>query len=912
MVTRVFVGWQQPFAKAAADYLLTHAETLPETLVITPTNQAGRQLLRLMASRQGAILSPRLSTPGGLLQTPDIDIATPWIERLAWQQTLESQTDWSPALFPEAPPAGNDWAGNLAAEMVRLRRKLQENGLTLQSAARRLTTSVEADRWQALADLEQAMEQQLRQWKFRSRSRVLAGGVNLPGDLKSIILAGVTELPPLLARTLEDWSGDVTCLIAAPADHADDFSPLGIPLDRWSELPIPWPEHGGVHLCADIRQQAQRTVDCLINANTPPEETAIGCADIDSGEALKQVLAEFGWIAHHPAATKAPAGLTRWLKIWSTWLKEPKLSVLMDLLALPETQTLIQDDRGMLAEQLSGLRNDRIIIQADDLRHLIQQDQFRNDIQRRISAQALRTIETLEQWRAMCLRHDFIESHLRLLDQLSSHSDITRSQAVELADWLEQAAPLAAHVGRPATFWIDLLLDEQSPEPQAPPDGRIIDIQGWLELLFCPGKHLVVCGMNEGIIPGSQSGDPWLGEAAKSQLGLLSDHQRATRDAFLMRSMIESRLHEGRTDLICAKTKANGEALLPSRLLLAADDHDLPERVKPLFTEVEPPDARLRWQTEWKWTPPQASIPERFSATSLRDYLACPFRFFLKHILHMHDTEPDRVEWNARDFGNTAHAILDRWGKDPEARELSNAASLKEWLVQALEETIHQQFGSRLPMAVRIQSESLRQRLHWFAEQQALIRAQGWQVMHTEREFKIQIGNSTLKGIIDRIDHHPENQQWRVIDYKTGKDKGTAAAHQTRMSTNTRLPAHISENCPVIYTRTENQKSPQSVRWTNLQLPLYALALQREQAIDATPCYFKLGETASQVQLDPWDDFSHEDASAAEQCAQWIIERIHQGVFGPPAESVAYDDFESLCAGRPIDEVFDIQAQPAP
>ena len=52
-------------------------------------------------------------------------------------------------------------------------------------------------------------------------------------------------------------------------------------------------------------------------------------------------------------------------------------------------------------------------------------------------------------------------------------------------------------------------------------DGRVIDVQGWLELFYEPGKHLVLCGMNEGMVPARNAGDPWLGEAAGKQLGLI-------------------------------------------------------------------------------------------------------------------------------------------------------------------------------------------------------------------------------------------------------------------------------------------------------------------------------------------------------------------------------------------------------
>jgi len=430
----------------------------------------------------------------------------------------------------------------------------------------------------------------------------------------------------------------------------------------------------------------------------------------------------------------------------------------------------------------------------------------------------------------------------------------------------------------------------------------VIDVQGWLELLYEPGRHLVLCGMNEGKVPARNTGDSWLGEAAGRQLGLLGNSDRAARDAFLYQAMIEARSAAGRVDLLCAKSGTGGEALLPSRLLLAADRDELPQRVKFLFKGVEPPEAGMRWHADWKWRPSKVEELRKLSVTSFSTWLACPFRFYLKHALRMQTPEPDRVEWNARDFGNIAHGILERWGRDSTARDLTDHAALHDWLSAALDQVVGEWFGSQPPLSVRLQTESLRQRFEWFARVQADIRAKGWQPVEFEQRFTLEIGGTHINGTYDRLDLHCETGALRVIDYKTGKMEAVEKEHRTKLNASTVLPAHLPADCPVIHTVESDGKSTQ-YRWKNLQLPLYALALKQSRGVLPTPCYFHFGATEANVKLDAWTDFPEQDPSAASDCAEWIAGQIAAGVFWPPAEKVLYDDFAILTAGRTLAEM---------
>ena len=906
MPQRVFLGWDRPFLGLAVEWLLARRDQLPGLLVVVPTTESARRLREALAEGAGTLLSPRFATPGSLLKNTSQlgEMAPDWAEQVAWVDVLEGVTDWSAyeGIFPEAPATDGEWAAGLAKEWVQLRHTLQENALTLTAAARRLRDTVEKERWDALASLEGSVERKLESWGFRSRSRLLAADFKLPTTISNIVLAGVTEMPPLLERALLAWEGGLTVLIGAPEGEADAFAPSGRPLVGWCERPLPWPQGaaGSVQVVADPRQQAAEALRVIGSQGAASNEVAVGTADAEAGEELARALTRSGWPAFHPAAVAPTAGLARWFKVWGEWLAEPTLVVMADLLTLPETGVLVGGRRAQKAQSLSEMRERWMVMRSEDLQRRINTEVFRSESAKTAAMEVLAAALSLEKRRSRFLRADFTAALAEMLHVLAECGPASEEIAASLGDWLAQAAPVIGRLRRSTRFWLDLMLDEVDAAAPLPPAGRMIDVHGWLDLFYEPGRHLVLCGLNEGNVPARSGGEPWLSESARVRLGLITDAMRAARDAFLFKAMVEARRDGGRVDLICGKSGSGGETLLPSRLLLAAERSALPQRVTTLFREIEPPEAALRWHPDWQWSLRKVDPPTRISVTSITDYLACPLRFYLKHLIRMQQPEPGRVEWNARDFGTVAHEVLERWGNDVVARELDHSEPLSRWLSAELDRVVAEWFGKRIPMAVRIQTESLRQRLTWLARIQACQRADGWQVVDVERKVELKIGEAVIVAKIDRIDRHRDSGELRVIDYKTGKVDGVEKAHRSKLLANTVVADHLT-NSPALHERPANGKVIQ-YRWVNLQLPMYALALvQRNQGLPQ-PCYFTLGATAGDVGLHEWTDFNDEDLLAAQACAEWVVNNISNGVFWPPAEKVNYDDYSILGAGRKLHE----------
>lgn len=904
MIERVFLGWDQPFLTKAIPWLLARRETLPGLLVVVPTAQGGRRLREALAEAGGAVLSPRVVTPGSFLQSRDTESGADWIEHVAWVEVLESVQDWTEYadLFPEQPGEGRDWAGGLAREMVRLRHSLQENGLLLATAARRLGGTVEAARWENLGRLEEQVERKLQSWGIKSRSRLLAEGLRPPDGISGIVLAGVAEMPPLVERALLAWNIPATILIGAAERDEEAFSAVGRPERMWSERVLPEP-NGSLQVLADPRQQASEALKRVAEAGTASDAVALGAADTETGDELARTFTRAGWIAFHPAAAQITGGLVRWLKVWNQWLADPTLSVMADLLALPETGVLVAGRRAQKAKTLAELRDRWMIARAEDLHRRVAAEIFRKDTEREAAEALCKAAESLESWRTSCLGNQFPAALERLLATLARTGPAAGEMAANLSEWIASAIGLMERVRRGPSFWIELMIAEAPFPVPLPPEGRVLDVQGWLELFHEPGSHLVLCGMNEGKVPARVGGEPWLGETSRGMLGLITDQDRAARDAFLYQAMVEARLADGRVDVLCGKSGSGGESLLPSRLLLSTSRELLPSRVKLLFREVEPPEAGLRWNADWQWQPRAAAPPQRLNVTSLRDWLACPFRYYLKHAVRMQEPEAGRAEWNARDFGNVAHDVLERWGLDIEARDSAHAEDIHAWLSAELDRVVATWFGKKIPLAVRIQTEALRQRFLWLSRIQAAARQDGWEVVDVERKVELPVGEALIVAKIDRIDRHRETGHLRVLDYKTGKVESVDKAHRKRTSPSAVLPAHLSPDCPAIYTGEDIRGKSTAYQWHNLQLPLYAAALVERGESLPTPCYLTLSTTEAEVGLHEWHGFDTADLEAARGCADWIASQVAAAVFWPPAEKVTYDDFAVLAAGRSLQEM---------
>lgn len=864
-------------------------------LVLVPTAQSGRRVRQGLAER-GAVLAPSVVTSGTLLKTEGT--ASPAVEVLAWTEVLESVVDWTnySAIFPESPSSGEaGWAQGLARAFFDLRKSLQENGLAIGAAAR-LVPDIERERWEQLANLEEGVEALLKSWGFQSKtSRLAEGRLELPSRARQVVVAGVLDLPPVVARFLEKTSLPVSVLV--PDDRVDEWGRPGL---DWNDREISWPEHGGVCLTGDPRQQADLAVEKMAKGGRASTQVGLATADEEVAPELVRSFGRAGWTVHDPGAS-LPSGVAGWLGCWRRYLRSGGVKEVIDMLSFDQGRALVEGPRSRHVVGLSKLLDSHLVRNLDDVRrarNLVagklemaerESQRKRLEFQLQELEEAEKVMSAFDQLRKRFLAQGFHAGMKSIL------SRVDRDGEAGLAEWLEETAAAAEAVTRSPGFWIDLLRHDLGPVPEEAPDDRVLDVAGWLELLHDPAEHLVICGMNEGRVPGRSSTDPWLPESARTLFGLPREESRAARDAYLLQVVLEMRKEHGRVDLIVGKSSMGGDVLMPSRLLLTAHGGTLAERVAVLFAEVEPADSGVAWQLEdhWKWRPRVVTPKPQMSVTAFAKYLACPFRYYLQRVLSMNRPEPGRVEWNHRDFGNVLHGVLEAWGSDEKARDSADAGEIEACLLAELEQRVAGQFGDDLPLAVSLQMEAMRLRLGWFAQEQAEIRASGWRIIEVEKDIKLEINGMIVTGQIDRIERHDDGRI-RVLDYKTSKEaKEVVREHRRKF---TEIPSHL---------RVDEVVAPDGTLWTNLQVPFYAEAYGEVCGQVDEIGYFALGHDADNVRVMPWEDFGDEDKVSARLCAEWIVGQVRGEVFWPPAEKVTYEEFGDLIYGRELVRAFD-------
>jgi ATP-dependent helicase/nuclease subunit B len=278
---------------------------------------------------------------------------------------------------------------------------------------------------------------------------------------------------------------------------------------------------------------------------------------------------------------------------------------------------------------------------------------------------------------------------------------------------------------------------------------------------------------------------------------------------------------------------------------------------------------------------------DHLSVTAFRDYLACPFRFYLKHALRMEAVDPAKAELDARDFGNLCHAALQALGEEPGLRDCTDEAVLRDFLLAQLARAAGARYGDRLTLPVIVQLESARQRLRQAAAIQARERAAGWVIAQVEWTFPaasgLTFGGLAVSGKIDRLDRNERTGAVRVLDYKTSDQAVRPCEAHCRRP---RRDGSDAGRPPWTRFTLDGQERV----WTDLQLPLYRQAVAAAFGEAAVCGYFNLPKAAGGTEIMLWDDDSGGAQAAALACADGVAAAVAAGRFWPPAERRERDD----------------------
>lgn len=926
--TRHFLDWNTPVTQGVSDFLLPDTiEPLIDfssTITVVPTRQAGRRLsealVRRCAEHGASLLSSRIVTPAFFLQPehPDPEEADAMTVKIAWAHVLEaSDANSYPGMFPpgllqEDP----EWAAQTGDLIQRLRQTLSDGAMRIADVIQTCGTSLpEPERWHDLQRLEQAYLEKLASLERQDPviNRIDKSGTHrLPESVDRIVLAVVPDPSELLVRAISRTGHDVDILVHARHEDADRFDDWGRPLpEAWisAAIDIPDPEKN-ILLTGSPADQADAVTSILSDGDFSIDDSALGVPDDAVAPFIESELEKYDITAFDPADQEVRDHPVYGLldafsaliiegnyRDLARILRHPDL--LARLSAAPEDAEATLTPRDIL-ESLDTFQNECLPVDFDDVLRAM-------NAGRGERYPALRTAVRFLDEHLTAIRKSDAESALRaFLRDIYSVRTLGNAEIdgefETVATKCEHAlrelaeAPLAEN-GDPA-LPLRLFLHRLGEESyhRARHESQL-DLEGWIELPWNDAPQMIITGLNEGIIPDGRVSDIFLPDSLRQQLSLRDDARRLARDAYVLSSCIQARQSEGRVILIAGKTSSTGDPLKPSRLLFRCPDACLAERAATLFGPAESTRPNTPATIAFKLDsalpedlPSTATDISSLSVTEFRDYLACPFRFYLSHVLDMEHQDDEKTDLDALDFGNLVHDALHQMA-GCDVWHCGNEDQLSAFLSDCAERWILAHYEGARALPVRIALDAARQRLGAAARVQVALVNEGWQIEASEVKYRLSLNDLEITGKVDRLDRHAKTGRLRIIDYKSSDNESTPEEAHLR-------PAHAGAAAYSVVSLGKKVK-----RWIDLQLPLYRhLVSDAEDTTHGVDlAYFNLPKAVSDTGLKLWDGFPDTLQDSALACAAAVIDEIRKQQFWPPAEGVLYDNFAELFFGEVTD-----------
>lgn len=936
-----------------------------DTLIVVPTLQAGRRLREVLAlrchDRQSVLLSATIVTPHYFFSRyqPGMEVANPILTRAAWTEVLEKADLLQFSVFFPQPQrlAGIDrfqWALATGEIIERLRQELADGGYGIPDVISKHEKDLqELDRWKDLAGLEKLYLQKLGELGFSDSCQVkisMADKPELDPGITRIVVACVPDPTLLAVRAFQNLARDhsLDILIYAPEAVANGFDEWGRPVaGTWTKEKVEIPGwENNVFLEASPDTQGKKVVEILsgLPAKYGPADIGIGVPDTAVIPFLEKELRAIGLPAFDPSdAPFREHALGRLVDSMSNLLLARAYTHVADLLRHPDflryLDTSCKIEPCHLLTQLDEFQNYYLPVTMEsmlapfDTSEKGSSEDYDDFAPLRpgsatgdcaggfaVLGKALKIIKghadtfegkpLEEAWRS------FLQSVYGA--RMISQDDVGDREFQEAAGIIEETFRELRQVpegkfgldkSRFRNIFFRRLQERTYSRERA---DAILDLQGWLELPWTDTPILVVAGLNEEFVPGGSLSDVFLPDSLRKILKLRDDLSRFSRDVYLLKSLVESRRQDGRLCIIVGKYTLSGDPLRPSRLLFRCRDDELPARAKQLFQPIEQAERVRAAETIFQLKPAAAEKDKKIlekktvSVTAFKDYLACPFLFYLKHILKMEPLSDDKSELDALDFGSLVHEVLQAMGADKELWACPDAGLLGEKLAAHADGIAATRYGKIIPPAALVALSSARARLQALAREQVEIAGAGWEIISTEQKKSITRKGFTISGKIDRVDRHKESGAIRIIDYKTSDTfVAPKAAHLKKRKEKTGRYDELVVKCNP--DKKGNAKEDIS-QWVDLQLPLYRLLYDDSNAFDPKIelAYFILTKAVSETGLSPWGEFNGDMMASAIQCMEGVLDDISKQVFWPPAEGVKYnDDFKMLFLDSPV-KAFDI------
>lgn len=339
--------------------------------------------------------------------------------------------------------------------------------------------------------------------------------------------------------------------------------------------------------------------------------------------------------------------------------------------------------------------------------------------------------------------------------------------------------------------------------------------QGAVSLINLDQAHLarfdclIVAGMDSRHYPGTDSAFLVFNDSVRSDLGLPTHAELRKLSLQRFLSLV---LSSGQVLLTYQKTDQD-EPLLPSIWWTQIEvfhhlayETSLKEPSLPVLSLhpdawVLPPGIQIREPASGAMPNPPAHrelLPSHISASGHQALVDCPYRFYVRYMLHIQETDLIREEMDSLEFGRYVHQCLEAFHTgisgapgpwegqiaEHEASALGLLREIGEYFMERLTPS-----PSNVVFAERWKAIARR-----YVQFQKSMESQQIPI-ESEQQMKYQIDeNLALTGRIDRMDQD-ENGNRIVIDYKTGSNK--ISENEVQSGEQVQLPSYALMAKPI-------------------------------------------------------------------------------------------------------------------
>ncbi len=829
--THVYLGWDASPIDSLTSWLTSQYTQnneldLSDTIIVLPAATAVKSLLtRLIAhcQTQGLLFFPPTAVTLGRLPEYLYKVkptASDSLQAMLWAGVARKAAvnNALHCVFP-TPPHSDHFAPwhAIGETLAKLHTQLAGNQRNFESVVKYCEESghaTEVKRWQQLQALQQSYHAELDRlgfWDIQT-ARMIAVQKSECSTDKDIIVAGCVDINRTMQGMLNDVSDNLTVLTFAPESESTRFQDNGaLNVPEWHDQPIDISSNQ-LTMVESPNAQAVACAAAIAEDSTAgatQQDFVIACPDVNDEPYILRLF-ERQSTPVNPLHGRSLHGniVVSTLRLLGDFIESNSYQSFSSLLRLPDIQQYLID--AGIVDDLISMSDDfhethlpshtgRLRGEPGKFANLAAALQALDDLVLPLSSGS----ERISHWCGVILEVLNSIYGQRLVEKNHPPDSAVLCGTRAIAQSLSELADTDDSVLMECNVieCIDLALQLASTQFEPIQSTGGITVTGWLDVVWGEQSHVLVTGFNDGTIPSSITSDLFLPNSLRTALGLVDNARRFARDAYTTTLLIHSR---ATVTFYCKKTDAAGMPLWPSRIALTGDPQHVAERlndfsnvasrttsISPVYNVSPNPAAPLEMEF--------AKIGKSdFTVTEFKDYLNCPTRYYLKHILKIRSASDNSHELSAFAFGNLVHHTLNDFGLS-DLRDSTDGDVIYSYLESRLRARAEKLYDEYSFGVIQVQLAQLLERLRAFSNWQAAWIADGWEIIETEYNcspmpLSLDHPNLTIRGRIDRIDYHAETSRWSIFDYKSSEACN--------------LPKQIHNCTDVPY-------------WKDLQLPLY-------------------------------------------------------------------------------------------